>query len=196
MLIVEGIATSGKSSLIKEIVELVGKGNVRVYSESETHVPVMEKVDELHVQFFKDLIHDAEKSEAKLVIFDRLHFTQAFRAKVDMSQYTEVEDLLLSQHTMVAYLQVDESAIKDRVGFSANHPRVALSSEHSGEKWGEYIKKRGQSFDEIAAYYASQQRKQMELLRQSKLKSRMFDTTHHEYKAIAGQIVSEWFHQP
>ena len=195
MLIVEGIATSGKSSLIKEIIDLLRKDKVRVYSESETHVPIMEDRNELHIEFFKDLIEDAEKSEAELVIFDRLHFTQAFRAKVDIVAYAEVEDVLLSQHTLIAYLQVEESAIKERVEFSSKHPRVALSSEHSGENWGEYIKKKGQSFDEIAAYYAGQQRNQLKLLEQSKLESRIFNTTHHEYKAIANQLINEWLNQ-
>lgn len=39
MLIVEGIATSGKPSLIKEIISLLGEDKVRVYSESETPYP-------------------------------------------------------------------------------------------------------------------------------------------------------------
>ena len=192
MLIVEGIATSGKSSLIKELINLLGQDKVRVYSEAETHVPIMEDRGELHVAFFKALIADAQNSDAELVVFDRLHFTQAFRAKAGTAQYVEVEDLLLGQDTLVVYLQVDETAIKERIEFSAEHPRVALSSEHSRENWGEYIKKRGQSFDEIAAYYAGQQRDQLELLKQSKLKCRIFDTTHHDYSAIASQIVNEW----
>lgn len=192
MLIVEGIATSGKSSLIKEIIALLGRDTVRVYSESETHIPIMEDRNQLHIEFFKDLIRDAQKSNADLIIFDRLHFTQAFRAKAGIVQYAEVEDLLLGQNTLVAYLQVDEPAIKSRVEFSSEHPRVALASEHSGQSWGEYIKAKGQSFEEIAAYYADQQRRQMELLKQSKLESRILNTTHHEYSVIASQIINEW----
>jgi len=195
MLIVEGIATSGKSSLIKEMTHLLGEDKVRVYSESETHTPIMDDVNEPHMEFFKSLIEDAQRCKAELVIFDRLHFTQAFRAKVDIAQYREVEGLLLSQPTLVAYLRVDEPAIKERVELSSMLPRVGLGSEHSGRNWGEYIKTKGQTFDEIAEYYVGQQRDQLELLKQSKLESWIFDTTHNEYKAIADQIVNEWLNK-
>lgn len=196
LLIVEGIATSGKSSLIKAIIEQLGHAQVRVYTEAETHMPIIDDVHELHVQFFKALVEDALQSEAALVIFDRLHFTQAFRAKAGIAPYGEVEEVLLGQDALVAYLQVDESAIKERVEFSAQHPRVALATEHSGANWGEYITSKGQTFDEVAAYYADQQRHQLELLDQSKLKSRIFNTTHHDYPAIASQIIGEWFDRP
>jgi thymidylate kinase len=195
MLIVEGIATSGKSSLIKEITNLLGEDKVRVYSESETHMPIIEQVNELHIKFFKDLVEDAQKSNAELIIFDRLHFTQAYRAKADIFKYVEVEDLLLIQSALVVYLQVDEPAINARIEFSSRHPRVALSTEHSEESWGEHIKKKGQSLDEIAAYYIVQQRNQIDLLKQSKLKSRIFNTTHHEYNVIANQIINEWLNK-
>jgi len=195
MLIVEGIATSSKSSLIKEIISLLGEDKVRVYSGSETHTPIMEDVNKSHVEFFKGLVEDAQKSKDELIIFDRLHFTQAFRTKADITQYVKVEDLLLDQDTLVVYLQVDEAAVKERIEFAAGHPGVALSGEHSGRNWGEYIKTKSQSFDEIAEYYAGQQRNQMELLKQSKLENRIFDTPHHEYKAIAGQVVYEWLNK-
>lgn len=186
ILIIEGIATSGKSSLIKKIAELISESQIKVFGEPKTHIPIMDKPNELHIDFFKSLLQDSAKSNADLTIFDRFHFTQAFRVRANISQYAEIEDLLLEQKTLVAYLQVNDDAIANR---------VKVAAEHREEGWGEYIKTKGQSFDEIAAYYIDQQRNQMQLLKQSKLPTRIFNTTHHEYQEIANQIVSEWLNQ-
>lgn len=195
ILIVEGIATSGKSSLIKELIDLLGENKIRVYSESETHIPIREDTEKLHIKFFRSLLKDAYESELGIIIFDRLHFTAAFRAKANINQYTEIEDLLLEHNTLVAYLKIEESAIKERVEFYSKNPRVALSTEHDGESWGEHIKTRGQSFNEIAAYYIGQQRSQLERLKYSKLKNLIFDATNNDYKAIASQITSDWLNK-
>jgi thymidylate kinase len=192
ILIIEGIPTSGKSSVIKKISELLGEDQVRVYREPETHIPIMDKPEELHTEFFESLIRDAVESGANFVIFDRFHLTQAIRAKVSIGEYSEIENLLVKQKTLVAYLQVDESAIADRIRLAAEH-RDKERSEYF--QWGEYFQTKGKTFDEIAKHYLIQQRNKTKLLNQSKLKSRIFDTTHHEYKAIASQIINEWLNQ-
>ena len=184
ILIVEGIATSGKSSLIEKISHLLGKDKVKVFGEPKTHVPIMDKTDDLHIEFFKSLLNDAAKTNAELTIFDRFHLTQAFRAKANIDKYNEIEDLLSEHNTLVAYLQVDENAIADR---------VKLAIEHREESWGEYVKTKGKSFEEIAQYYSDQQRSQVQLLKQSRLENRTFNTTNHNYQTIADQIINEWF---
>lgn len=99
---------------------------------------------------------------------------------------TEIEDLLASQNTLVAYLQVDEAAIARR---------VKLAVKHRDKKWGEYIQTKGKSFDEIAEYYMNQQRSQLMLLNKSKLASKVFNTTHHNYNAVATDIIQKWYTQ-
>lgn len=190
ILIIEGIPTSGKSSLIENISKLLNENQVVVFGEPKTHEPIMDKPEGLHIDFFKSLLKDAISSNAGLVIFDRLHFTQAYRARVGIEKYSEIEDLLAKQKTLVVYLQVDDSAIADRIKLTAER-RDKDPAEHF--RWGEYFKTKGETFDEIAKHYAAQQRDQMELLKQSKLKSRIFNTTLHEYRAIATQIIDEWF---
>ena len=193
ILIIEGIPTSGKSSLIEKLSKLLRDKQLAVFSEPKTHEPIMDKPDELHIEFFNSLLQDAVKSSADLVIFNRFHFTQALRAQASISEYLEIEDLLAKQKTLVAYLQVDESAIADRIRLTAER-RDESPAEHF--QWVEYFKTKGKTFDEIAKHYATQQRNQMELLKQSKLKKRIFNTTNHEYKTIASQIINEWLNQP
>jgi uridine kinase len=184
ILILEGMATSGKTSLIEKISDLLGEQNVIVFGEPATHIPIMDKTDELHIEFFKSLVTDATKKDADLVIFDRFHFTQAFRAKSGIADYLEVGDLLATQSTLVAYLEVDEDAIAER---------IRLAVEHRDNKWGDYVQTKGKTFDEIAEYYTNQQRSQLKLLTQSKLAIQIFNTTHHDYETIANEIITGWY---
>jgi len=187
MLIIEAIATSGKSSLIKKLTELLGEKRLLIFGEPATHIPIMEKTDELHVEFFKSLIDDAVKADADLVIFDRLHYTQAYRAKASLVEYAEIDDLLSKQDTLVAYLRVDESAIAER---------VRLATEHRDRTWGDYVLTKGKTFDEIAEYYVAQQSSQLQLLSQTKLAYKVFNTTQHNYQTIAEQIINDWYKKP
>lgn len=184
ILLVEGIATSGKSSLIEKLSGLLKEQRVTVFGESDTHMPIMDKPDQLHIEFFKSLIIEATKTDADLIIFDRLHYTQAFRAKTNIAAYAEIENLLAANNTLVSYLMVDEAVVAER---------VTLAVEHRDDKWGEYVQTRGKSFKEIAEYYILQQQNQLELLSKSKLTSKVFNTTHHEYEAIADTLIKEWY---
>ncbi|GAC1392131.1 MAG: hypothetical protein NVSMB46_07070 [Candidatus Saccharimonadales bacterium] len=180
ILILEGISTSGKSCLIKKLSELLIKQKILIFGEPMTHIPIMNKPNELHVGFFRTLISVAVKADANAVIFDRLHFTQAFRAKADIAHYAEIERLLMKQDTFVAYLKVDDNAIAER---------VRLAAEHRDKEWGDYIYTKGKTMDEIAEYYITQQRSQLELLTQTKLINQVFNTTQHNYQEIAKKII-------
>lgn len=97
ILIFEGIATSGKSTIINELVkDLSEKVSVAVAGEPETHIPIMEKRNESHTAFYLDLIDSYLSKRANVVIFDRLYLTQAFRASIRLKEYEQVEKLLLS----------------------------------------------------------------------------------------------------
>jgi thymidylate kinase len=187
ILIIEGIATSGKSSLIKKLTELSGEQKLLVLGETATHIPIMDKTDERHIEFFKSLVNNAVKADADLVIFDRFHFTQAYRAKASIDEYSEIENLLATHNTFVIYLQVDEDAIAER---------VRLAAEHREKEWGDYVQTKGKTFDEIAQYYIAQQRSQIKLLSQTKLVTQVFNTTQHNYQEIADLIINDWYNKP
>jgi thymidylate kinase len=192
ILIIEGIPTSGKSSVIQKVSELLKSQNLAIFGEPITHEPIMGKRDELHVEFFKSLIDDAIKSGADLIIFDRLHLTQAYRANVDIAEYSEVEDLLAAQTTLVAYLQVDKTVLAERIRLTAEHRDKNLDDSF---EWGDHFRTKGKTFDDIAEYYVKQQCGQLRLLGQSKLASKVFDTTQHGYNEVAGEIIDGWYSQ-
>lgn len=106
ILILEGIATSGKSTITRIIQEQLTGRSVRVATEEETHIPIMKQARELHIAFFEDLITRLANEKPELIIFDRLYLTQAFRAGVSLREYADIEALLTNYHTITVFLTV------------------------------------------------------------------------------------------
>lgn len=179
--IFEGIATSGKSTLIQQLKTSLGHLRLSVVDEAETHVPIMHEVEDSHIDFFINLINEKLASNSDLVVFDRLYLTQAFRSKIGIDSYKQVEELLLPHNPLTVFLRVTDGAIADR---------VYKASQHREASWGDYIKTKGQSIEQIAEYYSNQQSSQLELLKGSIIPYRIFDTTKHNYQEITEELVA------
>jgi thymidylate kinase len=182
ILILEGIATSGKSTITDRIREQLVGMSVRVVTEEETHIPIMKQTSELHITFFEELIKRLVTDKPNLIIFDRLYLTQAFRAGVSLEEYSDLENVLSKYDTLTVFLKVDDHAVAER---------VTSAVEHRNPAWGEYVKTKGKTTSEIADYYISQQRNQIDLLNASKLAHMVCDTTNHDYKEITKQILEK-----
>jgi thymidylate kinase len=182
ILILEGIATSGKSTITNKIKEQLGDLSVRVATEEETHIPIMKQTGELHIPFFEDLVKQLVDEKPILIIFDRLYLTQTFRAGVSVGEYSDLESLLSQYDTLTVFLKVDEQTIAER---------VAKAARHRDPSWGEYIKTKGSNGSEIANYYITQQRSQIDLLNTSNLPHMVYNTTTHDYKKITQQILEK-----
>lgn len=182
ILILEGIATSGKSTIADVIKEQLADLSVRVVAEEETHIPIKEATGGLHETFFEKLLKRLVDEKPELIIFDRLYLTQAFRAGAPISDYADLENLLSKYDTVTAFLKVNDQAIAERV------TRAAV---HRDPSWGEYIKTKGKTTSEIADYYISQQQNQIDLLKTSRLPHMVCDTTNHDYEDIAQQILAK-----
>lgn len=184
--IFEGIATSGKSTIIQQLGVALSDLRLNVANEDETHMPIMKGTDDSHVDFFINLVEQKLSDNADIVIFDRLYLTQAFRSKSGINAYKQVEELLLYNNALTIFLKVNDNSIADRVHKASLHREV---------EWGEYIKTKGQSIEQIAEYYTNQQTNQLELLKTSTVPYVIFDTTEHNYKEIIDQVVA-MAHQP
>jgi thymidylate kinase len=182
ILILEGIATSGKSTITDVIKEQLKGLSVQVATEEETHIPIMKQTSELHLAFFEDLIKRLVDENPDLIIFDRLYLTQAFRAGVSISKYSDLETSLSKYDTLTIFLKVDDQAVAER---------VTKAAEHRDPSWGEYIKTKGKTTNDIADYYISQQRSQIDLLKTSNLPYLVCDTTNHDYEYIVQQILEK-----
>jgi|GEM_PF-605722 len=180
-LIFEGIATSGKSTLIQHLRSaLDGKLKIRIAGEEETHIPIMNATAEHHVNFYIDLIDKLTRGHPDLLIIDRFYLTQAFRAKTGLKQYKEVEHSLKPCNPVTIFLEVQPSAIANRI----HHATL-----HRNPSWGDYIATKGKDRDKQAGYYIAQQNSQIKLLKESTLPHKIFDTTEHHYEDITEEIL-------
>lgn len=181
ILVFEGIATSGKSTITGHLVKsLEGEMRVDLATEEQTHLPIMAQRSDLNTLFFKDLINERTLKHPDLLIFDRLYITQAYRANSDLTEYSVTEDILLTHSPHTIILKVDEDAILER---------IKVATGHREQKWLEYLKTRGNNFEEIAQNYIDQQRGLLKLVEQSKIPYTVFNTTRHGYRIIAEDII-------
>src|SRR3981081_1513787 len=108
VIIFEGIATSGKSTLIERLKEKFLKSlNTEVFGEEQTHEPIMKDTHDPNVPFFKSLLAKVEE-DSELIIFDRLYLTQAFRAGINLDVYAEIEKELQTYSPLTVFLKVNE----------------------------------------------------------------------------------------
>lgn len=173
------MSTSGKSTVIDLLAKAYNAQNIRILSEEQTHIPIMDQTDKDHQDFFIELIKKAILSKPDIVMIDRLYMTQAFRAKISLNAYSKLETLLTRHNTLSIFLKVDEQSIASR---------VSKATEHREPNWREYLRAKGDTPDKIAEYYIQQQRSQLQLLKTSKLPYQIFDTTNHNYENILFQI--------
>jgi thymidylate kinase len=181
IVIFEGIATSGKSTTINKLVEsLSANNNVIVVDESETHEPIMNERSEPHAKFFTDLITRYVERQADVLIFDRLYLTQAHRASIGLNEYKNIEEQLLKHSPITIFLQVDETAIAER---------IKSTMQLRNAEWADYVKTRGESADDIAQYYIDQQKSQLALLGKSQILYKICNSTDHDYERIKNEII-------
>lgn len=180
ILIFEGIATSGKSSIISALQKTLTGSKILVVSEPDTHEPIMDKTDDKHLEFFRSLIRKSVAKNPDLLIFDRLYITQALRSKSGLVDYIEIEKLLSQYASLTIFLKVDEATIHDRISKSAKHRGIV------------YFKSKGNTPEEIAPYYIDQQRNLLILLKQSMLPYQIIDTTSHNYEQIVEDVLRKY----
>jgi thymidylate kinase len=179
-LIFEGIATSGKSTVVNKLVNGLPKSlKVVVADEEVTHVPIMEQRNELHIDFFENLITKLVSNKPDILLIDRLYMTQAFRAKCRPDEYKKLEHFLLEFNAITIFLKVDEKAISKR---------VQKATGHRNPEWAAYVKSRNEE-GKYADYYISQQRSQLKLLKESTIPYKIFNTTGHDYKDVVKELI-------
>jgi thymidylate kinase len=181
-LIFEGIATSGKSTLIRQLNKnLKNTIDICILDESTTHHPIMQQPRELHVNFFEKLVHENLTLQPDLLLIDRLYITQAYRARASTRAYISIEKLLKPYNPQTILLTIDEEAVENR---------IKKAAKHRDPEWRDYLKTKGNTFQEIAQRYTEQQRGIITLAKQSSLPYTIFDATNHNYESICLRIAN------
>lgn len=92
----------------------------------------------------------------------------------------EVDRMLSGLGALVVALHLPEEEILERSVVSTKRLR--------GEKWAAFLRKFGQTDEEVARYYAERQRAFLDLLRDSDLPVLRLDTTSADWPALAAEV--------
>jgi len=181
IIILEGIATSGKSTVIKYLSQLLDKSNLTftIVGEGITLMPILNNTEKkISLDLLKRAINNAIQEGKDLIIFDRLFFTHIFRTNSEYSEFREIEEMIQNSALLV-FLKIDEEQIPARIQYAR---------QHRDKAWDDYISKKG-SDEEIYEYYINQQRILENLLSKTSLKYQVYNTTNLEFESIARDLL-------
>jgi thymidylate kinase len=181
IIILEGIATSGKSTVIKHLSQLLDKSNLTftIVGEDITLMPILNNAEKtVSLDLLKREINNTIQEGKDLIIFDRLFFTHIFRTNSEYSEFREIEDMIQNSALLV-FLKIDEEQIPARIQYAR---------QHRDKAWDDYISKKG-SDEEIYEYYINQQRILENLLSKTNLKYQVYNTTNLEFESIARDLL-------
>lgn len=181
--IFEGVATSGKSMLISKLIaNLPASKRVEVVPETETLMIIEDNtVSDVSIKYLSRLIDETYRQSSDIVIFDRLYLTHIIRTNSSVSEFGEIQQMLLPFSPTIIFLEVNESAIADR---------IQKAWGHRDPEWERYVRTKGNDINEISEYYIQQQRKQQQLLSEIALPYRKYDTTLHQYDFILEDLLT------
>ena len=182
IIILEGIATSGKTTLKEKLaLYFIDTGHkTEIVSEDETLMPILHNTEKIaSLKLLNEVLKKTLETEADIIIFDRLYFTHLFRTKSSLADFSSIENLLSQHQSLTVLLTIEKTAIKERI-FKA--------MQHRDTEWTEFVKKKGTD-DEIVKYYQDQQDKLLELTKESKLPSLILDMTDNDYDGAMRKII-------
>ena len=187
IIILEGIATSGKTTIKNDIIKYFNKHNYTysIVEEDETLMSILDNVDEnIAKNHLKKIINVYFTKEKDYLIFDRLYFTHIHRTNSNITHFKEIEDLIINKKGKVIFLKINEIEIEKRI-FNA--------MKHRSEKWNKYVLSKGNK-EEIIQYYINQQKNLLNYLEKSNVNSMIIDTTKMNFGEITSEIIKSQLH--
>lgn len=182
ILLLEGIPTSGKTTISQKIAKLLENHKVQIIDENTIWMPLISNQNPQTALDFLLKIIQTKIPETDFLIIDRLHLTHAFKTNSDLEFFDLVENWLVENNTKLVILTIDKNEI---------YQRIEQSFGHRDTSWQEYVGKKG-SVAEIKNYYQNQQEILLQTANISKLNYLKIDTTNSDFDRIAAEIVNFW----
>lgn len=178
VLILEGIASSGKTTLEKLLAASLP--DAVILSEDVTLMPIVDNADrEIALAHLRKQLRTIAELPAKNVIVDRFHFTHAFRTSSGLDAFSGIEkELYKNGNVLIVLLTIEPERIRERI------KETALRRK---DKW----KKGAQgTTDQKVAYYKRQQEVLLSFIAASQLRYLTIDTTEKSWNAYVDRIVN------
>lgn len=176
MIIFEGIASSGKTTLARLLKQHLV--NAESVSENDTLMTIFDNrdpyiaLDHLQGVFDRDV-----KNKSHVVIIDRFHLTHAFRTVQKLDFFEHLEDRLAEHGAFLVLLTIRPEKIEER---------IIETTEIRKDGWTR--RKKG-TIHERVEYYIHQQEQLRNAFLASKLPKIEIDTTDKEWKKYLSEIV-------
>jgi len=184
VIILEGIATSGKTTVINLIKESLERRKLscQVIAEEETLMPIVDNVDpQVSIKHLSKILTHVFSLDKEILIFDRLYFTHIFRTNSTVQMFKPIEDMLSQHHAYLFFLKIRKEKIEERI-FNA------LKGERSGTNWVNYVRSKGND-RQIVNYYQNQQDKLLALLKESEINHQVIEVTNMEFEFVREKIL-------
>jgi thymidylate kinase len=183
ILILEGIATSGKTTIKNKLEKYFDSKDLDylVVEEDKTLMPILHNTDKkIGINHLRKVIKKTLEQKKDILIFDRLYFTHIFRTKSSIDDFKSIENLV-KKSSLLVFLKIDKKRIGEKI-FDEMKKRP--------KKWANYVRKKGNKKD-IINYYVHQQELLLKLLKKSSLKYTIYNTTEQNPENITQDIIDK-----
>lgn len=180
LLLFEGIASSGKTTLIKLLTEtFVATHSLFVLPEEKTLIPFFSNKDrDIAIHHLSEMASNLPQSD--ITIIERFHLTHSFRTNTPLDYFKSIEEEFLQKYDVTVYLL---TILEEHI-----RARIEETSRARGALWKH--RKEG-SLDERTEYYQVQQRYLLREAKNSCLQVIAIDTTKKEWLTYVQNIENE-----
>jgi thymidylate kinase len=175
IIILEGIATSGKTSVKNELLEILKQRSLSYdfVDEEETLMPLLDNTDPLIASnHITNILNKYLSLNKDTLIFDRLYLTHIWRTGANIESFKESTSLLLANNALICFLEIPKTKIEER---------ISLAQSRRDERWNSYVNTKGNTQEEIIEYYSNQQK---ELLESFKAEDEKSDSVFKKFKKL------------
>ncbi len=185
LLLFEGVATTGKSTIEAEVLRLCETKNrpAILYHEDQTLIPLLgDKSVQASLELQNTVLGQIEQEKHDVVLVDRFLLSHLERTNGDLNDFAVVRDKLVDLEARIIFLQIDDQAFR---------PRLKDALARRAQKFSDHVMAKGGA-DVMLNKYVEQQQTMLKLLPTLGLSTCVFDTTNLNFIEIAEQITEKY----
>lgn len=183
-IIVEGVTTSGKSTIVDNLRRYAKEHNLSgtFLPEEETVIPCIDSTNLRHNQeFLRKLLRTVFAEDKNLYVFDRLHFTHTIKTNSTIKDFADIESDLKQRDAILFFIDIPEEALKKRLLDALKYRNV---------QWVQYVMERSDGDQEkLVDFYIQRQRLLRRLFDESALTKYIIDSGDQNYIRMTRTII-------